>query len=295
MEKLIESLETLLIRIECGQTPLQATRGLPCFAVPVEVASDWARLRELIDAGSIPAKAAVSAFLKHIKVCLRLETLLAQRLLLPKLQSKVISWGTLGLIPILWFLFPKEMRPDGILIGFSIGLLLVGHLWIRALLKKFERKLWFSGWLQLLSRLQGLIEWGHTLPSALTLSLERTQTRDWPPALARELHQQLARMRNGNSPRPRDPSSQTTPQDLESARAFEQLGWIVEQYDRGEPVGPLLNALTPPSLESFERRLVANADRLSFEMLSPLFTCHMSAALILIFGPILKSLSQLKV
>lgn len=287
LNTLIDALEQVLIRVRCGNTLTQAVSDMPSIEAEERWCYQWKDLRDRILNGEIAAES-IEALIAHLRLVSKIESLKIQKTQGPRMQARLIIALAIGFALISSFLFPPDMRPSGIMILTSWGLIALGHAWMRRELGRSGRIFWFADWLGFLAHLSAAVAWGQTLGSALQKTLEGHLHDSWPADLKRTTLLFFDACRNFE---PLPPETWRIPAlcSREERLAREQLRWIYELQSRGQPLAGTLDSFVKNSMEGLERRLTIEAEKLSLKLLAPLFLTYLPSFLLTLFGPIIKS------
>jgi hypothetical protein len=165
-----------------------------------------------------------------------------------------------------------------------LGLLLLGSLWIAFLLHRFRKNFWISDWLRTQSLLQSQLQWGLSLPQALS----RLQTPDsWPKELASWWEEANTQARHF------EPTlSMNFLKDKDSRKLAEYWHFCLERFRQNEGVLALVEQHIPILKEDFEGLCEKRAELLSVKLMAPLFLCFCPAFLLLCLGPLLSELNK---
>ncbi|MBS1985009.1 MAG: hypothetical protein JST16_12640 [Bdellovibrionales bacterium] len=289
MDQLIDALELVLLRVRCGETLSQALHALPELRAPRELCRLWVRLRDRMLDGGIPTEGTLESLLQHLILKQRIGNLLAQKTLNARLQAQVIAGLGVLVGIVAYCLFPEELQPPPLLLLGSAALLAAGTLWIFRLIHRTESTLWFADWLVLLSRLKSALAWGQALGPALEGALVDHPPASFPPRVQAALAQTLQACRQFEAA----PSEIFAAHPADSAEVIRALGQLQRLHDlhfRGQPLSETLRTLVERALDGLERKLTREAEKLSFKLLLPLFTCHLPALGALLVGPLILSL-----
>lgn len=286
LDSLLDAIDHVLVRIRCGNTLLQAVEGMPPLKADAQICSEWCALRDRILNGEIPAES-LASFVQHLRLVSRIDGLLEQKTQGPRIQGQVITVIAFLFAIVSRVLFPEEIRPSWTLTLISWTLLGAGAYWVKTELRRASAGLWMADWLAFLARLSAALSWGQTLGPALVHALEDRPPKSWPNSLQTVLQKFTEACRHYEDLPVstwelgfRDTSS-------EIVQATEQLRWIHELHQKGQPLVETLDSFVEHALEGLERRLSIAAEKLTVRLLIPLFVCYLPAFLITLFSPIL--------
>lgn len=284
-EALIDALERLRLRLQCGHALTQALSRLPDIKAPIDVCQEWSELRELMASGKVSAAGAVTSFIKTLRLKTELRQLVHQKSFGARAQGVLISVLAMMFLLAAYFLFPATVQPSAELSVIAAALVGIGAVWMQLLLRRFEHALWFADWVLFLARLASALKWGHMLAPALEMSQASRTGKDWPPVVQTRLECLQTRLRAHHPINDPDILSNT---EKYERKALEHLEWLETSFVAGQPLSELLEAFTSSALDSFKHDLNVRAEKLGLYMLAPLFVCDLPAFLLLLLGPLLR-------
>ncbi len=287
MEKIIDSLQLIHLRVKSGETLTSSLRDMGEGTAPPSVTYAWMRIRDSILSGQFPAESSLASFIQNLKIQNRLKKKLQKCSTLPKLQLIAISIMSALYLFSSIFIFPDNLRPSAGIITTTTLLLGTAMLSMKELLGGFNKRLSFSSWIEFLCFLESSLGAGSTLAHALKEYFSLNKKPPWPPSLLKKIDD----FRNSLSSNPNSSNSVSIQsQSKDFTIAHEHFHFIKKAFSEGRPLKELLRNFIDSATERFEQNLDYEMERLNLLLLLPLFCFVVPAILILIFGPLLAML-----
>ena len=275
-------LNILRNRLESGDSIFQclSTMGAPLPQKPW-LREHWNRVAKLmLDGRILPAKA-VTDLTQQLDTLKKLQDLVAQKTLSPKIQG-ILSFGLILLISLSSFwLFPVELRPTGLILAISLALSFVGGSFMAIALQRLTRKLCFLDWIAFQRSLCLSLQCGTSLRSALVENFPTEAVlSQWPE----EISASLANLTEKPLLRAKLPVKITSPLWQLGNRSWQT---VVRQYERGLPLNEMVRRLSELQEYEFRVWIQVESEKLGYLLLIPLFLFNLPAVLILLFAPLL--------
>lgn len=284
---IINSLEQVSLRIECGQTYNEASEDLPKLFSDRETIELWTELKKQIYLGKISIQEGIDAFSENLKLKSRLESLIAQKTLTPKYQSRIIAALCLALIAISRFYFPDNFKPTIKICSVSGFLIIAGYFCCNYLIGNFRKSLWYADWIMFLSQIRNYIKWGTTLAPSMKRVLALNLQRYWPKEIQSAIDTIYSCSRNMDRI---EDFKFSLGKDHEKNLAQDHIRWIAKLYNKQQPISGMLNKFITRASFNFEQRIHYQADKLNLLLLAPLFIFFLPAFMLLIFAPLLRAI-----
>jgi hypothetical protein len=283
LHQLSHYLESLIIRVESGQALAQALKDAPKIYLEAEWIERWKPLRNKILSGAGSHLDALKSFYRSLVLHQKLERLIKKKSFLPLLQA--ISVIGISLVMLLFTqFFAAEIFQlklgELLLILLWLGL---GSAWTLHLLKLSRQELWVSDWITFINSIENRISWGQNFLCAWQES--RALEKNLAPELKKFLNQSFPKARlyehiNLNEVK--------FSKKLAVRRAQERWLQIHKIFVQNERIRQLLENESQSAYSSLEDSLELSADKLSAQLLMPLFIFFMPSSIIVILMPILR-------
>jgi len=286
LETLRDSLDIALLRIESGQSLVQALADAPRFKCEKQWIERWLELKSRLIKGEASAAEALSNFRRSVDLQLRIHRLVARRSLLPLVQACAVGLTSILFLVATQTLFADMLKLRASELMLVISLLGLGYFWIFKLMQAYRRDLWFIDWLEFVSGIATRVSWGQSLLVAWKQSLPLKSRL--PAELDAFLKKSLNHAENYEAlPR----ISPTGKRDLKLIRKC-QLRWeqIHRLFIANERVLPVLQKELTHAYEHFQDGLERKAELLSAKMMLPLFLCFAPAYLLMLLAPLIRPL-----
>jgi|GEM_PF-3287480 len=282
--------ETLLIRIESGQSLRQALKDAPAIECSKKWADRWSPLRERLLNGHSQAIQGLQSFRNSLLLEQKLGRLVRKKAFMPLFQACSVMLTSLLLVVFtqVWGDAIFEFTLKDYLVEFF--LFSVGSYWIYLLVRALFRELWYLDWIDFLVSIEGQMSWGQNLLAAWK-NTQALQTR-FPQALQDYLKLSFREAQNYESLKNKTSPLVFKKKDLLQKRCVERWSQIHELFVRNESVRLLISNEAMSSYQRLENQLEYKSEKLSGLLMLPLFCCFLPASLYVVVVPLLKLFTQ---
>lgn len=284
LEKLSNHFETLLLRLESGQSLRQSLQDAPTLYCPRKWADRWIPLRERLLEGRSQALPGLRSFHKSLLMEQKLYRLLRKKVFMPLFQATSVVFSSLLLLIFtqLWGdeIFKLDLKDYLI----EASLLIGGIYWIYRLVRLLFEDLWYLDWIDFVSSIDGQMAWGQNLLSAWK-NVKPLQKR-LPPRMCRWLEESYESARNY---RPLSVEQiRHSSSNLLEHRCCERWIQVHQLFVRNEAVRMLIHNELESSYQRFEYQLEIKSEKLAAHLMLPLFVCFLPASLYVVLAPLIK-------
>lgn len=285
LEALSLHLETLIIRIESGQSLRQALQGAPTILCTQKWIDRWVPLRDRLLQGQSQALTGLQSFRNALVLEQKLGRLIRKKAFMPLFQALSVMLTSLILVLFTQF-FGEEIfqfRKMDYLVEFFF--FLVGGVWIFLLIKNLFSDLWMLDWIDFLSSLDSQMSWGQNLLSAWKNSHQLHLKFPFKLQKLIQSSYQSSQRYEALSNAILKETYSTNPLER---RCWERWKQVHDMFIRNESIKPLLNYEAENSYKRLEEHLELKSEKLSGYLMLPLFLCFLPASLYVILIPMIR-------
>jgi len=288
MQKLLMESQIILARLKAGSAFSEACNGFESQKTPIHLVNFWQSLINEVQNGRASATSSIEAFSDLVRLELYQQRELNKATRLPIVQSITLSIVTLLVAICSQFFFPENLKANLNELSISVLLILMGFGLFKFLIKRFKQKLWLAKWATFLKLTYYLMQQGQTLSVSINQIMKQNLFESFPASLKEQIHYIYSTLSNGLTLKD---FQSNTKQDPKIQIALEQVKLISLLSERGQPVTETIQLFSESAQTIFEEDIENSSTAVAMIVLFPMFFCYAPALLILIFSPILRSLT----